>query len=183
MPNTSPKQDTSAYPLFVCCVTEHRKKGVTHLPMRGTVESARPHSNEPANVCVCALLFICLLASSVAFLVAVFRRTFNFLFFFFLTHRGVLHSSSFLCLRQRVTVRRAKDAEDVFHRWKTQHRLPLFYELAAFFFSFMVLCTFFFLCVRVCVYVCVSSCVSGMHVYHFFQLSRLSFFQRRSLYM
>ena len=83
MPNTSPKQDTSAYPLFVCCVTEHRKKGVTHLPMRGTVESARPHSNEPANVCVCALLFICLLASSVAFLVAVFRRTFNFLFFFF----------------------------------------------------------------------------------------------------
>lgn len=59
-----------------------------------------------------------------------------------------------------------------------------FYELAAFFFSFMVLCTFFFfLCVRVCVYVCVSSCVSGMHVYHFFQLSRLSFFQRRSLYM
>ena len=83
MPNTSPKQGTSAYPLFVCCVTEHRKKGVTHLPMRGTVESARPHSNEPANVCVCALLFICLLASSVAFLVAVSRRTFNFLFFFF----------------------------------------------------------------------------------------------------
>lgn len=79
MPSTSPKQDTSAYPFFVCCVTEHRKKGVTHLPMRGTVESARPHSNEPANVCVCALLFICLLASSMAFLVAVFRRMFNFL--------------------------------------------------------------------------------------------------------